>query len=70
MDAFAKAFPELQNDEALKVINEDDMKSKVGKERWRNFMTPFEKVIDEYNFGTLLRLNCAEDYTEQNSMFG
>lgn len=70
MEAFAKAFPELQNDEALSVLKEDDMKSKVGKERWRNFMMPFEKHIDDYNFGTLIRSNCAEDYTEANSIFG
>jgi hypothetical protein len=70
MEGFAKAFPELQNDEALSMLKEDDMKSKVGKERWRNFMMPFEKHIDDYNFGTLIRANCAEDYTEANSIFG
>ncbi|ORY90213.1 DUF757 domain-containing protein [Leucosporidium creatinivorum] len=70
MEAFAKAFPELQNDEALKVLKEDEMKSKIGKERWRNFMTPFEKHIDDYNFGTLIRADCSEDYTEANSIFG
>lgn len=46
------------------------MKSKTGKERWRNFMTPFEHKIDDYNFGTLIRANCKEDYTEANSIFG
>lgn len=70
MEAFAKAFPELQNDEALKVVNEEDMKSRVGKERWRNYMMPFEKHIDDYNFGTLIRRDCTEDYTEANSIFG
>ncbi|GAA6044260.1 hypothetical protein JCM8097_002100, partial [Rhodosporidiobolus ruineniae] len=24
----------------------------------------------EYNFGTLVRLNCEDDYTQENSMFG
>lgn len=26
--------------------------------------------VDEYNFGTLIRLNAEDDYTETNSMFG
>lgn len=33
-------------------------------------MTPFEHKIDDYNFGTLIRADCREDYTEQNSIFG
>ncbi|GAA6008071.1 hypothetical protein JCM10207_007017 [Rhodosporidiobolus poonsookiae] len=70
MEAFEKAFPDYQSDERLRVLSEDEMKSPEGKKRWREFMMPFEKKIDEYNFGTLIRLNCEDDYTQQNSMFG
>jgi hypothetical protein len=60
----------LQNDERLSKLDENEMKSRIGKERWRNFMMPFEHKIDDYNFGTLIRADCKEDYTEQNSIFG
>ncbi|GAA5989401.1 hypothetical protein JCM11641_004814, partial [Rhodosporidiobolus odoratus] len=68
---FSTAFPEYlaNGGEKLKLLDEDEMKSPEGKKRWREFMMPFEKKIDEYNFGTLLRKNVQDDYTEQNSMF-
>ncbi|KAJ6437335.1 Protein PBDC1 [Purpureocillium lavendulum] len=47
-------FPEF---DAAATINEDEMKSKSGKERWRNFMMAYEKKIDDYNFGTMVRNN-------------
>ncbi|GAA5854948.1 hypothetical protein JCM8547_002318 [Rhodosporidiobolus lusitaniae] len=70
MESFEKHFPDWQNDDKLKVINEDELKTPEGKKRWREFMMPFEKTIDEYNFGTLIRSNCEDDYTQENSMFG
>lgn len=39
---FKLAFPEI--DVAVK-IDEDAMKSKEGKERWRDFMKPYEKTV-------------------------
>ncbi|KAM0793632.1 hypothetical protein ACM66B_001064 [Microbotryomycetes sp. NB124-2] len=70
LEAFEKAFPELQSDEKLSKLSEEEMKSKEGKERWRKFMMPFEHRIDDYNFGTLIRADCQGDYTEENSIFG
>jgi len=29
-----------------------------------------DQHVDEYNFGTLLRLKASSDYSEENSMFG
>ncbi|KAK4055072.1 hypothetical protein OIV83_000352 [Microbotryomycetes sp. JL201] len=70
LEAFEKAFPELQSNDRLKKLDEEEMKSKDGKRRWREFMMPFEKRIDDYNFGTLIRADCSGDYTEDNSIFG
>ncbi|KAK4052856.1 hypothetical protein OIO90_004132 [Microbotryomycetes sp. JL221] len=70
LEAFSKAFPELQDDDRLRKLDETELKSKSGKQRWRDFMTPFEKRIDDYNFGTLIRADCSGDYTEDNSIFG
>jgi hypothetical protein len=38
-DLFEK-FPELKFEDALRNLDEDQMKSKAGKEKWRNFILP------------------------------
>lgn len=50
-------------------IDEDAMKSKEGKEKWRNFMMKYEKTVDDYNFGTLLRRRPDVEYEEKTTMF-
>ncbi|KAL8997915.1 MAG: hypothetical protein Q9169_002908 [Polycauliona sp. 2 TL-2023] len=66
LEHFQKDFPEFDPTE---TINEDTMKSKEGKERWRNFMMAYEKKIDDYNFGTLLRANPKFEYGEKETIF-
>lgn len=61
-----KDFPEF---DPAEPINEDEMKSKTGKERWRNFMMAYEKKIDDYNFGTLLRSSHKTEYGEKETIF-
>jgi len=70
--AFRTDFPEYFEGDyaALRKIDEDRMKSAEGKTRWRKFIAPFEKVIEDYNFGTLMRLDVAGEYTEANTIFG
>ncbi len=68
--SFYKEFPEYLDDAKLKVVSENEMKSAEGKKKWRNFMMPFEKIVTDYNFGTLIRLDCEGEYDEHNSMFG
>jgi len=38
MEDFQQTFPELDSVEALTKLNENEMKSPQGKERWRNFI--------------------------------
>lgn len=64
---FKKEFPEFNPRE---TINEDEMKSKAGKEKWRNFMMVYEKKVDDYNFGTMLRSNPKFEYGEKETIFG
>lgn len=52
------------------TIDEDAMKSKDGKEKWRKFMKPYEKTVEDYNFGTLLRANPKFEYGEKETIFG
>ena len=66
-DHFKREFPEFDPKE---TINEDKMKSKEGKERWRNFMMKYEKSVGDYNFGTMLRSNPKFEYGEKETIFG
>lgn len=63
---FMKEFPDF---DAKATINEDEMKSKAGKEKWRNFINQYEKKVDDFNFGTMLRANPAWEYGEQETIF-
>lgn len=64
---FKKEFPDFDPAEPIK---EDDMKSKAGKEKWRNFMNHYENTISDYNFGTMLRSNPKSEYDQENTIFG
>lgn len=64
---FKQEFPDFDPKE---TIDGDKMKSKEGKEKWRNFMMAYEKKIDDYNFGTMLRSNPKFEYGEKETIFG
>ncbi|KAL3421355.1 PBDC1-like protein [Phlyctema vagabunda] len=59
-------FPEF---DPAATINEDEMKNKAGKERWRKFMMAYEKKVDDYNFGTIVRTNPKFDYGNEETIF-
>ena len=67
LEHFQKDFPDVDVSE---TIDENKMKSKEGKERWRQFMMNYEKKIDDYNFGTMLRSNPKFEYGEKETIFG
>lgn len=61
-------FPEL--DPAEDIV-EDKLKSKEGKERWRKFMMAYEKKVEDFNFGTMLRVSPKDDVDkEERVIFG
>ena len=64
---FKRDFPDFDPKD---TIDEDKMKSKEGKERWRNYMMAYEKKVDDYNFGTVLRANPKFEYGEKETIFG
>ena len=66
-DHFKRDFPDFDPKE---TIDEDKMKSKEGKEKWREFMTAYEKTVDDYNFGAMLRSNPKFEYGEKETIFG
>ncbi|KAI0448964.1 duf757 domain-containing protein [Xylaria acuta] len=59
-------FPEF---DPAATINEGEMKSKAGKERWRKFMMAYEKKVGDYNFGTMLRTSPKVGYDQDTTIF-
>ncbi|XP_034047473.1 protein PBDC1 [Thalassophryne amazonica] len=62
---FRESFPDLD----IKRLNPDQLKSNEAKERWRPFCNRFEGLMEDFNYGTLLRLDAEKDYTEDNTIF-
>ncbi|KAH9283903.1 Protein PBDC1 [Echinococcus granulosus] len=60
---FSETFPHLNVD----CFTEDDIKSEEQKELWRSFCNEFDGVVEDYNRGTLLRLDSSGDYDEKNT---
>ncbi|KAJ5632500.1 Protein PBDC1 [Penicillium lividum] len=67
LESFTKTFPEIN---PAGPINEDEMKSKAGKDKWRNWMNQYQKTIDDYNFGTIFRTRADVEYDQDTTIFG
>ncbi|PLN82644.1 DUF757-domain-containing protein [Aspergillus taichungensis] len=63
---FKKEFPDF---DPKATINEDEMKSKEGKEKWRNWMNKYEKKVADFNFGTMLRASPDVEYEQETTIF-
>ncbi|KAI8915911.1 putative polysaccharide biosynthesis protein [Gorgonomyces haynaldii] len=64
--AFRKEFPDLN---IAEIDEMKEFKNEASKTKWRNFMMPFEKRIQDFNFGTMLRNRPHEDYAQDNAFF-
>uniref|UniRef100_A0A8C5L225 Polysaccharide biosynthesis domain-containing protein n=1 Tax=Jaculus jaculus TaxID=51337 RepID=A0A8C5L225_JACJA len=62
---FRENFGNLKVD----VLDPEELKSESAKEKWRPFCLKFEGVVEDFNYGTLLRLDCSQGYTEENTIF-
>ncbi|XP_020036994.1 protein PBDC1 [Castor canadensis] len=62
---FRKHFETLRID----VLDPEELKSESAKEKWRPFCLKFEGIVEDFNYGTLLRLDCSQGYTEENTIF-
>ena len=67
LEHFKKDFPDF---DPSATINEDEMKNKAGKERWRTFVNAYDKRIEDFNFGAMLRANPKFEYGEKETIFG
>ncbi|XP_028319409.1 protein PBDC1 [Gouania willdenowi] len=68
-DHIYSSFREMFSELDVKLLKEEDLKSEPAKERWRPFCEQFQGLVEDFNFGTLLRLNAEKDYSEENSIF-
>uniref|UniRef100_A0A3Q2DSK2 Polysaccharide biosynthesis domain-containing protein n=1 Tax=Cyprinodon variegatus TaxID=28743 RepID=A0A3Q2DSK2_CYPVA len=50
-------------------LNPDLCSVLVLAQRWRAFCNQFEGIVEDFNYGTLLRLDCEKDYSEENTIF-
>nr|XP_045369363.1 protein PBDC1 isoform X2 [Camelus bactrianus] len=62
---FRENFEKLRID----VLDPEELKSESAKEKWRPFCLKFDGIVEDFNYGTLLRLNCSQGYTEENTIF-
>ncbi|KAJ1967057.1 hypothetical protein IWQ62_002092 [Dispira parvispora] len=62
---FKDNFPHIN----VEKLDEEWFKTPEAKEKWRNFITKYEKKVNDYNFGSLLRKDYRLGYTEENTMF-
>ncbi|KAF1990542.1 DUF757-domain-containing protein [Aulographum hederae CBS 113979] len=63
---FKKEFPDF---DPAATIDEDEMKSKAGKERWRDFLETYKDKVNDYNYGTMLRASPKFEYGEKETIF-
>ncbi|XP_054916655.1 protein PBDC1 [Poeciliopsis prolifica] len=68
-DQIYSSFRETFKDLDVKRLKEEDLKSDEAKQTWRPFCNQFEGIVEDFNYGTLLRLNCEKDYSEDNTIF-
>ena len=64
---FKREFPEIDPAETL---DEEKMKGREGKEKWRKFVMAYEKKINDYNFGTIIRTSPKVEYEQDTTIFG
>ncbi|KIJ64730.1 hypothetical protein HYDPIDRAFT_181592 [Hydnomerulius pinastri MD-312] len=64
-------FPEFnaEGHEKLVKLDEEWLKSEDGKKKWRDFINAYEKKVKDFNFGSLIRTDARQEYSETNTIF-
>jgi len=60
---FRAEFPHF----AVDVLDEANMKSAEQKMKWRLFCNKFDNWVDDWNMGTLLRIDSSKDISDSNT---
>eukprot|EP00112_Aurelia_sp_Birch-Aquarium-sp1_P004690 Seg153.13 transcript_id=Seg153.13/GoldUCD/mRNA.D3Y31 product="Protein PBDC1" protein_id=Seg153.13/GoldUCD/D3Y31 len=67
-DQIYRTFKRFFKNFKVDVINDSELKEEESKARWRPFCELFKGKVEDYNFGTLLRLDCSKGYSEDNTI--
>lgn len=62
---FRENFEKIRID----ILDPEELKSELAKEKWRPFCMKFDGLVEDFNYGTLLRLDCSQGYTDENTIF-
>uniref|UniRef100_A0A8C3R8X2 Polysaccharide biosynthesis domain containing 1 n=1 Tax=Cyanoderma ruficeps TaxID=181631 RepID=A0A8C3R8X2_9PASS len=65
-EEFRGTFRDLRVD----LLDPEELKSEPAKAKWRPFCLAFEGLVEDFNYGTLLRLDSRREYSEENTIFG
>ncbi|XP_069473830.1 protein PBDC1 isoform X2 [Ambystoma mexicanum] len=68
-DLIYSDFRETFNDLKIDSLDPEELKSETAKQNWRPFCIRFDGIVEDFNYGTLLRLDSKKDYTEENTIF-
>ena len=60
---FKESFPDLN----IGKMTEEDIKNEKAKVAWREFSNRY-KHVEDFSLGSLLRMDSAKDYSEDNTM--
>ncbi|CAB4015129.1 Hypothetical predicted protein [Paramuricea clavata] len=60
-------FKTEMKDIKIDTLDLNDLKTKASKDRWRPFCESFKGQVEDYNFGTLLRLDSAKGISDENT---
>lgn len=63
-----KEFQEQFKDLKIDIITPADIKSDEAKVKWRKFCSQYDKLIVDYNFATLMRIDSSKDYSDENTI--
>lgn len=61
---FRSQFPHLP----VHCLTTDSLKSDNAKTMWRPFCEQFKDTVESYNYGTLLRLDATDEYSNDNTI--
>ncbi|KAL6929591.1 hypothetical protein ACO0SA_000994 [Hanseniaspora valbyensis] len=65
---FLACFPEFTKEKLIK-FDENELKTKENKARWRDWAKNFENSVEDFNFGCLLRTDSTRPYEQDNTTF-
>ncbi|XP_018010058.1 protein PBDC1 isoform X2 [Hyalella azteca] len=63
-DAFREEFPNFN----VECLDENALKSKEAKEKWRPFMNNLKTEVEDFSFATLVRIKASGEYNEENTI--